>query len=50
VVTIAELDAKIAALREEYKTARPSSRQIITRRARALQIAKEKIWKKQRYS
>lgn len=46
-MNLQEIDRKIQLLREEYKIALFDKREIIKRRARALEIAKEKILKKE---
>lgn len=46
-VTVEELEGKIQALRDEYRTASLSRREIIIRQAKALQIAKDKLEQRQ---
>lgn len=47
-VTIEEIDRKLAELREQYKYSLYQGREILKRRARALIIAKERLQKNDR--
>lgn len=44
--SLPEIERKLQALREEWKSKPAQGRQILLRRARALEIAKEKLLKK----
>lgn len=45
-ITILEIEGKLSELRQKYKSATASNREIIKRQARALEIARERIEKK----